>query len=100
MRDDIIWGPHITELQARWRRPVDPGGLDHLNDLLRDHLHGLVEWRDHAKHHEGAESSLRPQELATRLRELADVHRQFAECLEDLAEAPRPAPAASAVHAT
>jgi len=45
MRDRIIRGSTFTDLHKQWDRRGDPGGLDRLHEMLRDHLVGLEEWR-------------------------------------------------------
>ena len=85
MRDRIILGPELAGLQAQWRRRVEPGGSDHLQYVLRDHLDALAEWRDRALDL-GFGEPFRQRELAGRLRILADVHKQLADFLEDAAD--------------
>ena len=82
MSDGTIWETHLDDLQARWHRPITPGGLDHLNNVLRDHLTGLAEWIDHMNWQPGDEDPLPLEELAKRLRELADVHTELLDYVE------------------
>ena len=86
MSNSNIWETQLYELQARWRQPLDPGGLDDLNNLLREHLTGVHGWISHISCLQDDEDPRPSQELATRLRELADVHRQLLEYAERRAE--------------
>ena len=80
--ESIIYESELPNLEARWRRPIDPGGLGHLNNLLRDHLADLGEWIDHNDPFSADEDPLPVQELERRLMELAEVHSQLLEHIE------------------
>ncbi len=84
--DSIIYESALPNLEARWRRPIDPGGLGHLNNVLRDHLADLGEWIDHNNPFPADEDPLPVQELERRLRELVEVHSQLLEHIEYRAE--------------
>ncbi len=83
-------GLTISELRAVWYERSDQGGLDQLHDVLRDHLARLERWQLLAKGG-GVECSHRTRELKTRLKELADVHRELAEFLPGAELDPPPA---------
>lgn len=99
MRDEFIWGKLIADLQERWCWPGDPGGLGHLDNILRDHLTDLDKWRVDALYREGVDSELPEQEVAKRVRESADVLRQLAEYLEDCSRGRQECQAASVASA-
>ncbi len=96
----IVFGSRIGDLHEQWRKPVEPGRIEHLNNLLREHLSALEEWRLSSVFMAGSSEPKLLQEIVRRLREFSEVHRLLAEHFENVAEhmpVENPPPAESAV---
>ena len=91
LSNGILGNSTLTVLRARWYQRVGPGRLDQLRDVLLNHLVDLERWRADAMAGGIEYSPDRTSELKTRLKELADVHRELFEFLPGPALDPPPA---------